>query len=130
MLFAVSAVLTAAIIIAVVFTVKISDQTTIRNEFVAKLETEKGKYDESTIVLSNTTKYEAESLAQKLGARLRISSNGRFAVLYLKEGQSITDVCRDDKYTKYISCFSPDYNARIAEDETEEIHIHVAKRPE
>ena len=82
-LFAVSAVLTAAVIIAVVFTAKISNQTTIRNEFVAKLETEKGKYDESTIVLSNTTKYEAESLAGKLGARLRMSSNGRFAVLYL-----------------------------------------------
>ena len=128
---AASVVLVIAAVIAIVFTVKISKQNKIQNEFVAKLEAEKGKYDESTIVLCNTTKYEAEAIAKKLGARLRISSNGRFAVLYLNEGESIIDICRDDKYKKYISSFSPDYKARTAdEEETEEIYIHVAKQPE
>lgn len=127
----VSAVLLAAAVIAVLFAAKISKQTRIQNEFVTKLETEKGRYDESTILLKNTSKYEAELLAKKLGARLRISSNGRFAVLYLDENTSIIDVCRDDRYKKYIASFSPDYKVRAAEaEEAEEENIHIAKRPE
>lgn len=124
----VSAVLLAAAVIAVLFAAKISKQTRIQNEFVTKLETEKGRYDESTILLKNTSKYEAELLAKKLGARLRISSNGRFAVLYLDENTSIIDVCRDDRYKKYIASFSPDYKVRAAEaEEAEEENIHIAK---
>lgn len=86
-----------------------------QNEFVAELISAAGTYDESTIVLQNTTKYEAEALAEQLNAKLRITSNGRFATLSLPEGVTILDVCSDRANKNLISAVSPDYNVYISE---------------
>ncbi len=119
---------------AAVFTVNILKRNKIRDDFVFKLEQTAGSYDETTIVLNKTTKYDAEMLAKKLDARLRISQDGRFAVLYLKKGQTIIDVCRDDKYKNYVAMFTPDYMATIADadevEQTEEMHIHAVCTPQ
>ena len=53
---------------------------------------DKGLYSEDSIVLENTSKEEAERIAEKLGAKVRTTAAGDFAVLYLPEGMTIEDV--------------------------------------
>ena len=104
-----------------------------QTEFMENLQLKAGSYEENNIVLSNTNKYEAEALAEKLGARLRMSFDGRFAVLYLPENTTIADISKDDSNKKYISAMSPDYFVRNAEaeeaDEAEEQYIHLSESP-
>ena len=87
----------------------------IQEELVAELIAKAGSYDDSIIILNNTNKYEAAAMAKKLDAKLRITSNGHFAALYLPDGKTILDVCTDKANLKYISAITPDYNARISD---------------
>ena len=68
-----------------------------------------GMYNPESIVLSDTTPEQAERLAELLQARLRITSDGSFAVLYLPEGVQVEDVYNSDAYKIYLSAMSLDY---------------------
>ncbi len=85
----------------------------IRNERLTELELRDGEYDENSIVLNNTSKAEATALADELGAKLRITSDGSFATLTLSDGRTIKDIYNDDAYLKYISSFQTDWQASI-----------------
>ena len=87
----------------------------IQNEALIELEKKKGEYDESSIVLYETSPVEARQLAEKLGATLRISKDGRFAALALPDGTTILDVYADDANREYIEKMSADYSVRVAE---------------
>ena len=87
----------------------------IQNEALIELEKKRGEYDESSIVLYETSPVEARQLAEKLGATLRISKDGRFAALALPEGTTILDVYADDANREYIEKMSADYSVRVAE---------------
>ena len=58
----------------------------IKDDLVEELIRREGEYDEQSIVLAGTHKELAEKLAEKTGARLRITSDGSFATLTLPEG--------------------------------------------
>ena len=87
----------------------------LQNEALSELEKKKGEYDENSIVLYETSPVEARQLAEKLGATLRISMDGRFATLTLPEERTILDVYADDANREYIEKMSADYSVRVAE---------------
>ena len=96
---------------AVLFAFDLRNKTLndVRNEAIAELESRKGEYDESSIVLYNTTPSEAKLLSKKMGAELRITSDGSFATLTLTDGRTISDILLDDDYLRYVSSLSADF---------------------
>ncbi len=86
-----------------------------RDALIADLTNRRGEYDERSIVLADTSRGAATALAQKLGATLRISSDGSFATLTLPEGKTFLDVCLDDTYLADLPCMSIDYEARVSD---------------
>ncbi len=82
---------------------------------LSKLEQYKGQYDKTSIVLENTSKKRAKQIAADLGAKLRITKDGKYAQLTLPKGTSISDVYADKKNLSYISDMSPDWIAEPAE---------------
>ena len=125
LIFALALTLTAAAILVSIL-VENAKLDAEQAAFVEKLQLTAGTYDANTIVLPKTNQYEAQKLADQFGARLRMSSSGTFAVLYLPENQNILDICSDPKNRKLIADISPDYYAKVSDAETEEeIHIHI-----
>ena len=82
-----------------------------------ELEDNRGTYDEHTIVLYDTSKSEAESLAKKFDAKLRITSDGKFATLTLREDVSVYDVYSARANRSYLPQLSLDYYARTSAEE-------------
>ncbi len=95
-----------------------------QNEALQELYDNQGRYDEQSIVLSNTTMPRAEELAEAFGAELRITEDGSFAALTLPEGVTVFDIYENEDYRKYIEYMSLDYQAKISDllpsDETED----------
>ncbi len=65
-----------------------------RSNALQELTARRGEYDESRIVLSDTSEDKAKELAERLGAGLRITKDGRFAVLTLPEGTTYSTSMR------------------------------------
>ena len=68
-----------------------------------------GAYNTESIVLADTNPEQAQRLADLLQARLRITADGSYAVLYLPEGLSVEDVYSSEEYKSYLSAMSLDY---------------------
>ena len=100
----------------------------LRDEMLLKLDERAGDYDERSVVLQNTTRREAEDLAEQLSAELRISENGKFAVLTLPEDVTVRNVFSARENRKYLEEMSIDYKVQLfaASDEKSE---HFAARP-
>ena len=79
-----------------------------------------GSYAEDVIVLDGTGRKRAEALAERFGATLRITANGRFATLRLPEGVSVADVYGDRKNRSLLSELALDYKVSIADEGEEE----------
>ena len=79
-----------------------------------------GQYDAQSIVLHDTTRNDAQELAQLLGADLRITDDGSFAALTLPDGTTICDVFADDANLEYLEQMSADYQVQISDLEDEE----------
>ena len=84
------------------------------NDAITEIESKKGEYSENSIILSSTSEARAKSIAKKIGAELRISANGKFAVLTLPDGVTVEDIYNDKDNIKYISEMSLDYKVRTA----------------
>ncbi|MBR2621934.1 MAG: leucine-rich repeat protein [Clostridia bacterium] len=91
------------------------DLEQVQNDLVQELTDRHGEYDERSIVLTGTNKVTAKKLAEKLGADLRITSDGSFATLTLPEGMTFLDVAQAEKYLNDLPKMSVDYEARISE---------------
>ena len=104
----------------------------IQTAALEELETGRGTYDAQSIVLYDTNRAEAEELAEKLGASLRITKDGRFATLTLPEGVTIEDVYSSKENRELLSKFSVDYEVRTTDvDElTAETATRLTSRPE
>ena len=63
-----------------------------REALLRELEQAQGKFDPQSIVLQNTNRAEAERLARRYGAELRITKDGSYARLTLPEGTAFRDV--------------------------------------
>ena len=84
-----------------------------RNNALTELEARRGEYDEHSIVLKETSPVEAKQLAERFGASLRITEDGKFAVLRLPEGTTILDIYADEANNAYIKDMQADYSVKI-----------------
>ena len=102
-----------------------------RNEALLELERNVGQYDEQSIVLYDTSKANAQHLAELYGAQLRITENGHFAKLTLPEGTTIRDVFAMEESLRYLDDMSADYQVKISDlQETETEGERLPTRPE
>lgn len=74
-----------------------------------ELNNAKGGYAPDSIVLQNTDKNTASSVANAIGADLRMTADESYAVLYLPEGTTIDDIYENEEYEMYIPLMDPDY---------------------
>ena len=117
----VAVLLVIAAVLTVFFTVRHHEKLLDRrDEAIAELTARRGEYDESRIVLADTSEDKAKALADRLGAHLRITKDGRFAVLSLPEGTTIIDVYAADENLGELSSMSADYRVNISELSEEE----------
>ena len=117
----VAILLVIAAVLTVFFTVRRHEKLLDRRDkAIAELTARRGEYDESRIVLTDTSEDKAKALADRLGAHLRITKDGRFAVLSLPEGTTIIDVYAADENLGELSSMSADYRVNISELSEEE----------
>ena len=88
-----------------------------QRDFVMLLDQQTGNYNEDRVVLSSTTRWEAEHMAEEFGGTLRITKDGRFAVINLPEGMTLSDIAENDDYRKYHDRILLDYNNFSTADE-------------
>ena len=86
-----------------------------RGEALRELEQNRGNYDPRSIVLQNTSHAEAQRLARRYGAELRITGDGSYARLTLPEGTDILDVFARGESLADIGKMSADYRSQVAE---------------
>ena len=87
----------------------------VKSELVQQLTDREGEYDAQSIMLTGTNRSTAQRLAKKLGAELRITSDGSFATLTLPEGVSFLDVAQTEEYLSDLPRMSIDFEARISD---------------
>lgn len=85
-----------------------------RNALLAELERTVGEYDPRSIVLQDTNRREAERLAARHGASLRITPEGTYARLTLPEGSDIREVLERPESLLYLGKMTPDYRVTTA----------------
>ena len=125
----VAALLCIAVAVGIVF-IREARLSGEQNELLSELDSRAGEYDDSSIVLRATSKTKAEKLAERFGARLRITSDGKYATLTLPEGVSIRDICADKENRAYLSQITPDYKASISDiDEISEKYVRPTTSP-
>lgn len=81
-----------------------------QQEFTSLIEAEEGNYNENKVVLSSTTKEEAQEMADAFGGKLRITANGKFAVITLPDGMTVSDIADKKEFRKYHDKLLLDYN--------------------
>ena len=77
---------------------------------VSLMEEEDGNYNENKVVLSSTTPKEANEMADAFGGKLRITENGKFAVITLPDGMTLSDIAANKDFRKYHDRILLDYN--------------------
>ena len=92
-------------------------KTELRQELIENI----GNYDSSKIVLKGTNKELAKEIADRLNAKLRITSDGSFATLSLRNGETILDVVSNKDNEDIIKYLSIDYQATESEEIEEQI---------
>ncbi len=94
-----------------------------RQEVIAQkreeLADKEGQFNETSIVLSDTTKERAERIANETGARLRMTKDGTYAVLYLPENVTVEDIYENDEYQEFLPDMDLDYHVRTAKVSTD-----------
>ncbi len=109
------AVLCTAGLLLTLYENKSRELTRLQNEAIALLDARKGEYDTQKIVLRNTSVEEAQGLAERFGAALRITQNGEFATLTLPEGVGICDIYAKSENRELIGSMSPDFFMQTAD---------------
>ena len=104
----------------------------LQQSMLQELDSGEGCYDPQSIVLRDTSKAEAEKLAEALGAQLRITQDGHFAALYLPEEMTIRDVVAEDENREILSQMSIDYQVQVSDlsEENEETGLRLPARPD
>lgn len=127
------------LIIVVLFTIIVlpknintSKQNTLQSDLKEELIENKGNYDNKKIVLQNTTKEIAKKIATRLNAKLRITEDGSFATLTLRNDDTILDVVTNEDNKDILKYISIDYKASISdidEEENEDETIFQINKP-
>ena len=88
----------------------------LQDQYLLELDLKKGSYSEDVIVLQNTTRARATELAEKTGASLRITSDGKFATLKYSDGKTVRSIIEDKENRVYLEEFSLDYYSKVTEE--------------
>ena len=100
---------------------QIAEQNKLQESMLAELDARVGDYDETKIVLNNTSHSRAQSLAEAIGAKLRITKDGSFATLTLTDGRTIRDIVSNEDNKALLESFGIDYKASVSDlEESEE----------
>ncbi len=113
-----SAVLLFVILIGSILFVNETKLDQIQQGSLAQLEQYDGEYDTNKIVLNNTSFGKAKELAAQFDAKLRITSDGKYATLTLPDGVTVRDVYQKRENRKYLSDLSLDMYSKISEEDT------------
>ena len=97
------------------FALQESKLNNLQQTAIAELNSRRGGYDEQSIVLEDTSKAEAEYLAERFGAKLRITADGSYARLTLPGGVTIKDVYSEMDNRRYLNKMSADYSAKVSD---------------
>ena len=109
---------------------QIAEQNKLQESMLAELDARVGDYDETKIVLNNTSHSRAKSLAETIGAKLRITKDGSFATLTLTDGRTIRDVVANEDNKALLESFGIDYKASVSDlEESEEEYERTPKMP-
>lgn len=92
----------------------------IQQSALEQLDELDGEYDTNKIVLNNTSYSKANALAAQFNAKLRITSDGKFATLTLPEGVMVRDVYMQRENRAYLPDLSLDIYSRVSEEESTE----------
>ncbi len=109
---ALSALLAVLCVVGLLFALyanKEAELARVQAEALALLDSREGEYDAQRIVLRGTSHKEAERLASRIGATLRITANGEFATLALPEGVTVRDVYENSENREALGLMSPDF---------------------
>ncbi len=109
------AVLCVAGLLFALYANKEGELARVQSEALALLDSREGEYDAQRIVLRGTSHKEAEKLASRLGAALRITYNGEFATLTLPKSVDIRDIYEDSENRDVLELMSPDFFVSTAE---------------
>ena len=92
-----------------------------------ELSEREGQFNETSIVLADTTKERAERIAEEVGARVRMTADESYAVLYLPEGVCVEDVYACDDYRPYIPDMELDYYVKAQETDANGNELAVSR---
>lgn len=99
------------------YLLKEKDLNKTQREALETLAEDIGTYDDKTLVLNYTSHSFAKELAKKLGAKLRITSDGGYATLTLQDGRTVRDVYEDKANRALLKKLSLDYKVTLAEND-------------
>lgn len=85
-----------------------------QDEKCKELVQQKGRYDEKTIVLSDTNESRAKALADKMRASVRMTADKHFAVLTLPKDVKVADIYSDKEYRQDLSEMSLNYHVKAS----------------
>lgn len=85
-----------------------------QDEKCKELVQQKGRYDEKTIVLSDTNESRAKALADKMGASVRMTADKHFAVLTLPKDVKVEDIYSNKEYRQDLSDMSLNYHVKAS----------------
>lgn len=105
------------------------DPNQVRLETLETLSHSQGLYDEKSIVLPNTSRAEAQALAERFDGKLRITKNGKFATITLNGGKTVLDIYKNAANNDIITSISPDYSAKISDVNEEETTLRQPSKP-
>lgn len=91
-----------------------------------ELKDAEGTYNNTSIVLSDTSKAQAESIAEKIGAKVRLTEKEDYAVLYLPDDVTIEDVYDSEEYGDYLPDMDPDYYVSVCDVEDESRKLYTS----
>ena len=117
-------------VIAGIFVAEEIRLNNLQESALEELEENEGEYDEHTIVLYDTSRSEAQSLANKFGAKLRITDDGKFATLTLSDDVSVYDVYSERANRSYLPQLSLDYYTKTSAEIDEETEERLPSRPD
>lgn len=113
---ALSVLMVVSVSFAINFILREKRLNDLQNQYLLELELKKGSYSEDVIVLQNTTRARATELAEKTGASLRITSDGKFATLKYSGGKTVRTIIEDRENRVYLDEFSLDYYSKLNEE--------------
>ena len=100
----------------------------VQEAALQELREHRGEYDEKSIVLYNTNQGEAQILAERFDADLRISADGKFARLKLRGEATVEDIYADRANREYIESMALDYQVKVSELTEEEEGASTGER--